>query len=237
MLFCTALLILEIVVNHEAEQALCLGAWSGSSLVFGVLAKLDILLQLGLVLVLDAEQLWLWVKALDQGSIPQVLFGVAAWDIHIESNELLRLRFSQVFHEPAVQFELHTLLEPSQIESVVMLSAEVYFVSNFHEEWIILELFALLVVNLHFKLLEVLKISNWTVIDHRLWLSLAMLSPLPSACFHLLLLIILLYSLVFLDSLSSTPLIELIDNFIFLLEQLVNPLFNFLFSPSFFKVD
>ena len=64
-----------------------------------------------------------------------------------------------------------------------------------------------------------------------------MLSPLPSACLHLLPLIILHSSLVFLDSLSSTPLIELIDNFIFLLEQLVNPLFNFLFSPSFFEVD
>jgi len=57
ILFRAALLILEIVVNHEAEQALCLGAWSSSSLVFRVLAKLDILLQLGLVLVLDAEQL------------------------------------------------------------------------------------------------------------------------------------------------------------------------------------
>lgn len=52
-----ALLILEIVVNHEAEQALCLSAWPGCSLVFRVLAKFDILLQLGLVLVLDAEQL------------------------------------------------------------------------------------------------------------------------------------------------------------------------------------
>ena len=111
---------------------------------------------------------------MDQGSIPQVLFGVTARDIHIESiliitiNELLRLRFSQVFHEPAVQFELHTLLEPSQIESVIMLSAEVYFVSDFHEEWIILELFALLVVNLHFELLEVLKVPNRTVIHHHL---------------------------------------------------------------------
>ena len=67
-----------------------------------------------------------------------------------------------------MQFELHTLLESSQIESVVMLSAEVYFVSNFHEEWIILELFALLVVNLHFELLEVLKVPNRTVIHHHL---------------------------------------------------------------------
>jgi len=49
-----------------------------------------------------------------------------------------------------------------------MLSAEVYFVSNFHEEWIILELFALLVVNLHFKLLEVLKVPNRTVIRRHL---------------------------------------------------------------------
>ena len=64
-----------------------------------------------------------------------------------------------------------------------------------------------------------------------------MLSPLPSACLHLLPLIVLHSFLVFLVSLSSTPLIELIDNVIFLLEQLVNPLFNFLFSPSFFKVD